>query len=240
MRPFGPLTGLERVFSMLNMSSGERARRSSAAEDLTTRARIRDAAVVQFGTAGFGAPVRAIAARAGVSPALVIHHFGSKDGLRAACDEHVLRTIREAKSEAIAGPGPTDMLAQLAAVEEFAPLAAYAAQSLQSGGALAEAFLEHMIADAEAYLAEGVAAGRVRPSRDPAARARYLVMTNVGLLLLHLRLHPPVGGDLGAAMRGLSAAVTLPALEVFSEGLFTDRAMLDAYLAYVPDPPVSA
>ena len=64
-------------------------------EDLTARARIRDAAVARFGRDGFRAPVRAIAEDAGVSAALVIHHFGSKDALRAECDEHVLRVIRD-------------------------------------------------------------------------------------------------------------------------------------------------
>ncbi len=52
-------------------------------EDLTTRAKIRDAAIVRFGKFGFGrTTIRAIAEAARVSPALVIHHFGSKDGLR--------------------------------------------------------------------------------------------------------------------------------------------------------------
>jgi hypothetical protein len=31
---------------------------------------------------------------AAVSPALVVHHFGSKDGLRQASDEYVLDAIR--------------------------------------------------------------------------------------------------------------------------------------------------
>ena len=54
------------------------------AEDLTTRARIRDAAIGLFGRDGFGpATVRAVASAAGVSPGLVIHHFGSKAGLLA-------------------------------------------------------------------------------------------------------------------------------------------------------------
>ncbi len=69
---------------------------SPPSEDLTTRARIRDAAVLRFGREGFGASVRTVAADAGVSPGLVIHHFGSKDGLRAACDEYVLRAAAEA------------------------------------------------------------------------------------------------------------------------------------------------
>ena len=64
-------------------------------DDLTARARIRDAAVARFGRDGFGVGVRAIAADAGVSAALVIHHFGSKDGLRAECDAFVLDAVRQ-------------------------------------------------------------------------------------------------------------------------------------------------
>lgn len=213
---------------------------SAPADDRTTRARVRDAAVARFGRDGFGASVRVIAADAGVSPGLVIHHFGSKDALRAECDEHVLRRIRESKSEALTAAGPSGLLAALAAVDEQAPLAAYAVQALLAGGALAESFVEHMIVDTVDYLEDAVAAGVVRPSRDPAARARYLVLANLGALLVYLRLHPPVDGDLGRSVRELSAEITLPALELYTEGLLVERTMLDAYLAYVPDPPQGA
>jgi AcrR family transcriptional regulator len=68
---------------MLNMSS--------MPDDRTTRAVIRDEALRLFAERGPDAvTVRQIAAAAGVSPGLVIHHFGSKDGLRKAVDEHVL------------------------------------------------------------------------------------------------------------------------------------------------------
>lgn len=216
------------MFSILTMSS-------APADDRSTRARMRDAAVARFGRDGFGAAVRVIAADAGVSPGLVIHHFGSKDALRAECDEHVLRRIRESKTESLGDP--TEMLRQLASVQEYAPLVAYTVQALSAGGTLAEAFVEQMVADATHYLAEAVAAGVVRPSRDPAARARYLMLANLGTLLVYLRLHPPVDGDLGRSVRELSAEITLPALELYTEGLLVERTMLDAYLAYVPDPP---
>ncbi|HJE59178.1 MAG TPA: TetR/AcrR family transcriptional regulator, partial [Nocardiopsis listeri] len=55
---------------------------SAQRDDLTARARIRDAALTRFGQEGFGVSVRAIAEEAGVSPGLVIHHFGSKEKLR--------------------------------------------------------------------------------------------------------------------------------------------------------------
>lgn len=64
-------------------------------DDLTTRARIRDAAMAAFAEQGYrGATMRGIAAAAGVSLGLVQHHFGTKDGLRAACDERVLELVR--------------------------------------------------------------------------------------------------------------------------------------------------
>lgn len=212
---------------------------AASVDDLSTRARIRDAAIQRFGAASFAAPVRSIASQAGVSPGLVIHHFGSKDALRAVCDEHVLRLIRESKTQAIQG-GPADMLGQLAEVEEYAHLAAYVVQSMLAGGELAVTFLDHMVADAEAYLAAGVEAGTVLPSRNPAARARFLVLANVGALLVHLRLHPPVDGDFRKAIREVSELTTMPALEIYTEGLLPDRSMLDAYLLYVPDPPAGA
>lgn len=65
------------------------------AEDLTARARIVDAALQQFARRGVaGATMRSIAETAGVSVGLVQHHFGTKDGLREACDERVLALAR--------------------------------------------------------------------------------------------------------------------------------------------------
>src|SRR5665647_3844195 len=106
----------------------------SAPEDLTARARIRDAAVGRFGRDGFGASIRTIAADADVSPGLVMHHFGSKDALRAECDAYVRETIRIVKTESMTSTRPSDTIAQLATVSEYAPLLAYIVQSLAAGG----------------------------------------------------------------------------------------------------------
>ena len=77
---------------MLNMRSVTPD--SPLLDDATTRSRIRDSAIELFGSRGFsGTTIRAIAEQAGVSAALVIHHFGSKDALRLACDEYIVASL---------------------------------------------------------------------------------------------------------------------------------------------------
>lgn len=208
-------------------------------DDLHARARIRNAAVARFGQDGFGIGMRAIAADAGVSPALIVHHFGSKDGLRQACDEHVMRVIAEAKLDTMGAAGPEHMLAQLAAADEYAPAAAYAVASLAAGGNLARQLIEQMTQMTVDFLSAGEAAGTVRPSRDPLARARYLIHSSLGMLLLAYRLRAEADEplDLQAIFADLTDEVTWPALELYTEGLFTDSRFLDAYLAATADAP---
>ncbi|WP_079576475.1 TetR/AcrR family transcriptional regulator [Krasilnikoviella flava] len=207
--------------------------------DGSTRGRILDVAMRRFARSGFGASVRSIASDAGVSPALVIHHFGSKDKLHAACDEHVLAWIRDVKRDSIgrvAGGGT--LLQVLAGADQYAPLVGYVLRSLQAGGVVGREFTEHMIADAEEYISEAVRDGVVTPSRDEAARVRYLIYSSLGAMLLSVTLDPPHDPeDVTAAMRRFMDELYLPMLELFTEGFLTTRRMLDDYLLYVPDPP---
>jgi AcrR family transcriptional regulator len=198
--------------------------------DLTATARIRDAALEQFGKHGFGVGLRAIAEAAGVSAALVIHHFGSKDGLRKACDDYVAEEIRSSKSETLRSNDPATWFAAMAEIESYAPMMAYLVRSLQSGGELAKMLWNRMIDNAEEYLGEGVRAGTLKPSRDPHARAKYLAMAGGGAFLLYLQLHEtPM--DLQAVLHDYSRDMVLPALELYTEGLMADRTMYDAFLA---------
>ncbi len=202
----------------------------SAPDDRTAVARIRDAAIEQWGAHGFNVGLRRIAEAAGVSAALVIHHFGSKEGLRKACDDYIAEQVREAKTESLRTADPADWLGQVADIEEYAPLTAYLVRSMQSGTDLAKSFWQRMIDNAEQYLEEGVRAGTLKPSRDPKARAKYLGLINGGGLLLYLQMHDNPT-DLRAVLRDYSEEVMLPALELFSNGLMTDSKMYDAFVA---------
>lgn len=208
------------MFNILNMRSN----------DLTAAARIRDAAIEQVGQHGFGVGLRSIAEAAGVSAALVIHHFGSKDGLLRACDDYIAEQIRQQKSDAIRSSDPATWFAQMAEIESYAPLMAYLVRSLQSSGELSKALWRRMIDNAEVYLEEGVRAGTVKPSRDPKTRAKYLAITGGGGFLLYLQLHD-TPTDLRAVLRDYASDMTLPALEVFTEGVLTDSTMYDAFVA---------
>ncbi|MCG5430778.1 TetR family transcriptional regulator [Mycobacterium sp. MYCO198283] len=201
-----------------------------SADDLTAVARIRDAALAEFGAHGFSVSVRAIAAAADVSPALVMHHFGSKEGLRRACDAYVADTVRDLKTESMQHADPATWLGQLAQLESFAPAMSYLVRSLQTGGELSTSLWRTMIDNAEKYLADGVQAGTLRPSPDPKARARFLALTGGGAFLLYLQLHE-TPHDVRAVLHDYAQDMTLPALEVYTHGLLTDSTMYEAFLA---------
>jgi AcrR family transcriptional regulator len=201
-----------------------------SADDLTAAARIRDAAIEQFGAHGFGVGLRSIAEAAGVSAALVIHHFGSKDGLRKACDDYIAEEIRSDKTEAMRAREPATWFAQLAAIESYAPMMAYLVRCMQSGGELGKTLWRRMIDNAESYLDEGVRAGTLKPSRDPEARAKFLAITGGGGFLVYLQMHD-TPTDLRAVLRDYARDMMLPSLELYTEGLMADSTMYDAFLS---------
>ena len=199
-------------------------------DDFTATARIRDAAIDLFGRDGFAVGVRAIATAAGVSPGLVIHHFGSKEGLRKACDDYVAESVYGSKSEAMQTSDPATWFAQLAEIEAYAPLLAYLMRSLQTGGDLAKALWRRMIDNAELYIEEGVRAGTVKPSPDPRGRARFLALAGGGCFLLYLQMHDDPT-NLRAVLHDYGEDMLLPALEIYTNGLMADATMYDAFRA---------
>jgi AcrR family transcriptional regulator len=203
-------------------------------EDLSTRARIREAAIRRFAADGLSASLRTIATDAGVSAGLIMHHFGSRAGLRAACDEYVLAETRSSKAKVLAPAGaPAALLSQLAQAEGYAPLIGYVLRCLQAGDEVTRRFVDHMVADAVAYFDDGVRAGTISPSRDEPARARLLTEFALGSLLMNL----PAGRErldlesLPAWFEAYTARIVLPTLELLTEPVLTDSSLLDAYLA---------
>ena len=140
-------------------------------DDRTTSARIRDAAIECFAEYGVAATTaRKVADEAGVSPGLVIHHFGSMSGLRSACDEYVAAVIRHHKQEAISAGPNLDVLAALRS-PDVGPLMGYLASVLADNSEALAGLVDDLVDDAEAYIQQGVESGMLRPSDDPRGRA---------------------------------------------------------------------
>ena len=190
--------------------------------DLTARARIRNAAIAHFAREGFQkANLRAIAAAAGVSEALIFHHFGSKNGLRAACDDYVLNVLIERARTAGRPSGLVDLLGvYLSDPDEYRLRVQYMARTIQQDTPAANTFVETMVAESEAIFRSGAADGTMRPSSDP----RALAVLNLVLTLALLTMAPPLTRALGHEGFGpdVLRRIAVPAVELYTHGLYTD------------------
>jgi AcrR family transcriptional regulator len=205
----------------------------SVADDLTTRARIRDAAIVLFGRDGFSrATIRSVAAEAGVSPGLVIHHFGSKAALREACDQHVLsQTAGQGKEKT--DPAATRLLIQdyLDHPDRYASEITYIRRTLGDESPAGDAFFDAVVSQTEDILRSGIQAGTVRDVEDLRAAAVVIASNSLSLLMLGRHVSRALGAPL-TEPHGLGPEVlkqlTLPALDIYTHGLYTDTRFLDS------------
>lgn len=227
-------TKTERSFKVLNMRSSD---------DRTTSARIRDAAIFEFANNGVaGTSVRTIAAAADVSPGLVIHHFGSKEGLRAACDEHVAALIRDLKAGAMASGAGFDVVASFRSIGDV-PASKYLARTLVDGSPHVSELVDELTRDAVEYIETGVKTGMLKPSDYPKERAAILMIWSLGALVLHEHLERLIGvditADFGANPKAASAYMA-PILDIYSNGLITEttvKLMSEAFVDASQKPP---
>jgi AcrR family transcriptional regulator len=183
---------------------------TSTQNDLTGRARIRDAALAAFAEEGDAASIRGIAKRAGCSPALVQHHFTTKDGLREACDDYVVDYFREQVAIGVDGLGLTDP-DYVAGVYRSAPVViGYLNRSLVDNAPKAQWFFDSLVALTEPYLRTDAAS----PVRD---RAAVLVAMKLGLLLLRPHVERALG--LPASGPGGNPRISAAQLDLFDPEL---------------------
>ncbi|MEU5862052.1 MULTISPECIES: helix-turn-helix domain-containing protein [unclassified Nonomuraea] len=189
-------------------------------EDLTARARIRDAAIRHIGEHGFErATIRDIAESAGVSLGLVRHHFGSKQALREACDEHLMKTVRRLNAEAAGSPP-----AGFNPVAALGPYRAYLARALTEGWAAP--LFDEMTRIGERWLA---AADRDRADPpDVPPRARAAVMAAMALSVTVLYPHVCRGMDADLSTPEGERLLMRTLVEVYSQPVLGPEAAAEA------------
>jgi AcrR family transcriptional regulator len=209
---------------MLNMSSVYSDDPPSA--DLTAQAKIRNVAIAHFARDGFQkANLRAIAAETGVSVGLIFHHFGSKEGLRTTCDEHVLHVLTTRARAAGRPAEMQDLLGvYLSNPEEYRIQVQYMARAIQEDAPAAGTFVDTMVEESEAILRTGAADGTMRPSSDPRALAVLSILVSMAMLTMA----PPLARALGYERFGpeVLGRMALPTLELYTHGLYVDDTLL--------------
>ncbi len=177
--------------------------------DLTARARIRDAAIALFTERGIpGASIRDIAQAAGVSSGLLRHHFGSKEGLRDACDEYAMARITEIQLRF------TESRVLDSIAPDALPLQRYLVRSLMDGSPRGAAMFEQAVAGGEQWLA-----GTDLQTSDVRAFVAVLGAMKLGMFVMREQLSSVLGEDVGELpgyLRMLRASV-----EIFSQPLLT-------------------
>ena len=226
---------------MLNMHAAP----PSPPEDLNARALIRDAAIVHFAHDGFRkSSLRAIATTAGVSASLVVHHFGSKEHLRLACDEFVIGNMMAAAHDKSSPAGLQAVIqGYLANPAEYEVDVAYLSRAIAEESAAGQKFVDTIVDETEAIIRAGIADGSMNASSDPRAEAALIAMTSLAMMTMSSHL----ARALGFPGRGLGQEtmrrLALPSVELYTHGLYTDETVLTVTrnaLAAAPEPAAAA
>jgi AcrR family transcriptional regulator len=194
--------------------------------DQTARANIRDCALGLFADRGFDVvTIREIAACADVSPALVLHHYGSKEGLREAVDAHVAGVFDALLTQApevwdMANPEASVGLGEmmLRSLPPGSPIPSYLRRLFLSGDPVGQRLFRRWLDMTIALDERLIAAGMMRPTDDPEARAAFLMVNDLAMVLLRPLLVDAVGLDplTPAGMNRWAAN----AIDAYANGIF--------------------
>lgn len=176
----------------------------SEQRDVTAKVAIRDAALRLFADEGFDAvTVRQVASSADVSPALVLHHFGSKAGLRAAVDAHVIDHV----NALIVVPEPDEVVDTLTGANDGgvqrvlehlpadSPVLPYLRRMLLTDDESARALVRSWHAMSVELMIAWRDAGIIDPGPDPQVRAALLLSMDLAVILMRETLGDLIGDD---------------------------------------------
>jgi len=184
----------------------------SSSTDLTARARIRDAAITLFAERGIpAATIRDIAQAAGVSSGLLRHHFGSKEGLRDACDEYAMAQLTAM------GARFTEMQVIDRITPQILQMQRYLVRSTMDGSPAGTAMFDRMVDYGESWLT----ATDLKVS-DPRAFVAVLSAMKMSMFTARDLLSRALGTDVGEPLGWFR--VLLASVEIFSQPLVTPEA----------------
>lgn len=196
---------------------------SSDPADLTAAAAIRIAAMELFAERGYTeVTVRQIATAAGVSPALVIHHYGSKKRLREVLEERLAAFLESMLADLarVSEEGGSATLAEMLVdrLEREPTMAGYVRRLLCDGGPAGTALFERLYQATRAGMQALAEAGVLRPSHDEPVRDVFLLINDLAVLLLRPHISKVAGVD--PLSRDGLVRWSAEVLDVYTGGVF--------------------
>ena len=178
-------------------------------QDLTARARIRDAAIALFAERGIdGATIRDIAQAAEVSSGLLRHHFGSKEGLRDACDEYAMAQLTTMQVRF------TEMNVLDRISPETLGLQRYLVRSTMDGSPAGAAMFDRMVDAGEQWLTT-----TSFEVDDPRAFSAVIAAMKMSMFTMREPISRALGVDVGEPAGW--ARMVMASVEIFSHALVT-------------------
>jgi AcrR family transcriptional regulator len=205
--------------------------RDPAFDDLTARARIREAAMEQFAERGFDATtIRGIAAAAGVSPGLLRHHYGSKAELRDAVDAHVLAEIRRVSDEVLDDVERGSLFRAAMTREALRPYRTYLTRALLDGSPFIGPLFEEMVEYSQRSVEQADERRTDPPMADSRTRGAVLTAMSLGIPLLRQHLSRVLGADIFSEEG--ERLLALASLDLFAHPLITPELAESARAGY--------
>ena len=165
----------------------------------TTRDQLLSIAVEMFAEKGFaGTSLRSIAKQAEVSPALLVHHFGSKDAL-------VKDAISKTLGDWVADEKAAMLDDESHQVENRQSLAAkgttslnFFRQALLAGGEYSQRLFDAAFLESEALLDQMQAVGRLKDISDKQTTALMMTISGLGSVLFMSQIEQTLGGPISS------------------------------------------
>jgi AcrR family transcriptional regulator len=192
--------------------------------DLTAKALIREEALALFAERGPDrVSLRSVAAAAGVSPGLVIHHYGSRQGLRDAVDAHVLAVfegmLARLEENGWSEDGATLAESIAAELPPGSPVPGYLRRLFTDGGEAGRTLFARLHVASRDLMQTLVAARMMRPVGDPEATAAFLLANDLALFVLRDQIGAVLGAD-PLSPDGLARWIEV-AMTVYAGGVLT-------------------
>lgn len=185
-----------------------------------SKAQIVEIATEAFARSGFATTsLRSIAKEAGVSPALVVFHFGSREKLIEECIGRSLGLWVSEKQE-LGDLSLSEALSKWqGSLDKHGSQLQFFRQVLLSGEETANVLFSRMVQESQIMIESQIKSGKMRKVENPADLALIMTLHGLAPLILQSQVNNHLGGDFMTPTLGARLAAT--SLGIYQRGIYT-------------------